>query len=286
MNDPRGSVEHAVSDELERLRRRAYGPGADIAGDAVAQARLSELETAQRRQPTSVVDAGAWTAAPMLERVRVFEPAERPTDGREHEPTKRDSVVGQSPTGGEQADGLARGGAAIPWPPAALETQLGGPRKERGRHILPWVISAGGVLVAAIAIGGLVLNEASELQPVARLTPQADSAEEAIPIDEEIARKWQVMDADFVWHGSYGAAEIWSATTAGPKQCLAVVVLGGTWKFNCTPPTIDTIADLDINPNLVPPAPSGEPASNIRFVLHDGVVDVYLVPHPDGGFYS
>src|SRR5688572_7114748 len=43
-------------DELERLQRRAYGPGADIAGDAAAMARLSELEAAQR-EPNPVVDA-------------------------------------------------------------------------------------------------------------------------------------------------------------------------------------------------------------------------------------
>jgi hypothetical protein len=93
------------------------------------------------------------------------------------------------------------------------------------------------------------------------------------------------MDADYVSYGSYGAAEIWSTTTPGPKQCLGVVVHGSTWRFFCTATTIDTIADIDIDPNLVPPTPSGEPASNIRFVLHDGVVDVYLAPHPDGGFY-
>ncbi len=96
--------------------------------------------------------------------------------------------------------------------------------------------------------------------------------------------EWGVVQ-DYVSHGSYGAAEIWSATTSGPKQCLAVVVNDSTWKFNCTSPTLDTVADIDIDPDMVPPAPSGEPASNIRFVLHDGVVDVYLAPKPEGGFY-
>ena len=57
------------SNELQRLRRRAYGPDADIAGDVAAQARLSELEAAQRRQLTPVVDAAALVAAPVPERV-------------------------------------------------------------------------------------------------------------------------------------------------------------------------------------------------------------------------
>ncbi len=66
MDAPRGSVELEEADELERLRRRAYGPDADIAGDAAAQARLSELEAAQRRQPTPVVDAAASGPRPGL----------------------------------------------------------------------------------------------------------------------------------------------------------------------------------------------------------------------------
>ena len=35
-------------DELAELRRRAYGPHADIATDPVAQARLHELEALER----------------------------------------------------------------------------------------------------------------------------------------------------------------------------------------------------------------------------------------------
>jgi hypothetical protein len=66
-DDPLGSVESAESDELKRLRRRAYGPDADIAGDAAAQARLSELEAAQRGQPSPAVDA-AGVAARLPER--------------------------------------------------------------------------------------------------------------------------------------------------------------------------------------------------------------------------
>jgi hypothetical protein len=58
MDGPLGSVEGVEAGELERLRRRAYGRDGDIAGDAAAQARLSELEAAQR-QPNPVVDAPA-----------------------------------------------------------------------------------------------------------------------------------------------------------------------------------------------------------------------------------
>jgi hypothetical protein len=78
MDDPVGWVEFADSDELERLRRRAYGPDADIVGDVAAQARLSELEAAQRRQLTPVVDAAAAISARVSERVPVPEPVGGP----------------------------------------------------------------------------------------------------------------------------------------------------------------------------------------------------------------
>ena len=76
MDAPRGSADFEESDELQRLRRRAYGPNADIAGDASAQARLSELEAAQRRERAPVVDTAAALRAPVSERVPVPEPLE------------------------------------------------------------------------------------------------------------------------------------------------------------------------------------------------------------------
>jgi hypothetical protein len=76
MDAPRGSVEFGETDELDRLRRRAYGPDADITGDPAAQARLSELEAAQQRQWTPGVDATAGVPAPAPEGARVPEPVE------------------------------------------------------------------------------------------------------------------------------------------------------------------------------------------------------------------
>lgn len=250
MDAPRGPFELTQSEELDRLRRRAYGPGADIAGDTDAQARLSDLEAAQSRPLTPDFAAAARFAAP--EHVRVSKPVDEPTNSRELDPTTR----------------------------TFLSTDRG-----RAVGIVAFVVALGALRVAAIAIGALVVNQASEPRPVAQLAAQLGTAQGAVPIDEESAREWDVTNATFVSHGSYGAAEIWTTTTPGAKQCLAVVVGAETWRFNCTAPTIDTIADIDIDSNMVPPAPSGEPTWNIRFVLHDGVVDVYLAPNPDGGYF-
>lgn len=76
MDGPLGSVEGVEAGELERLRRRAYGRDGDISGDVAAQARLSELEAAQRRQLTPVIDPAPSVPAPVPERVPLAEPAE------------------------------------------------------------------------------------------------------------------------------------------------------------------------------------------------------------------
>ena len=127
MDAPRGSVEFEQADELERLRRRAYGPDADIAGDAAAQARLSELEAAQRRQATPVGDAATGVPAPIPERVPVAETVEgsrsastsvpQPVGGAfaEHERAGT-SVIEQDPATGSTADSDAIDRApAVPW---------------------------------------------------------------------------------------------------------------------------------------------------------------------------
>jgi hypothetical protein len=64
MDAPSGPVDVAQAEELERLRRRAYGPDADIAGDAGAQARLAELEAAQRGPGADADTPAAATATP------------------------------------------------------------------------------------------------------------------------------------------------------------------------------------------------------------------------------
>ena len=170
MDAPRGSADFEESDELQRLRRRAYGPNADIAGDAAAQARLSELEAAERREHAPVVDAAAALRAPVSERVPVPEPFEgsrpastsvpQPVNGAsaEHEPDGG-SVTGQDPAGVPIADSEPTDGArSAPW--------------WRRRRLLPWVIAAVVVLAAAIGIGVFVVDESNRPTPVAQLTPQ------------------------------------------------------------------------------------------------------------------
>jgi len=207
------------------------------------------------------------------------------TNGRERAPTLGEHLRSQTLTDGERASGQASPGAPNPSAPAGRGTKPGDPDSGRVRRILLWVIAGVAVLVAAIVIGILVVNASSEPQPVARLAVQTDRG--SIPVDEEAAQTFEsveVTQADFVSHGSYGALDIWSATTP-EKNCLALVAGDHVSVFHCTEPTFDTIADFDIEPNLVPPGPSGEPAGDLRFILHDKVVHVYLAPDREGGSF-
>lgn len=159
-------------------------------------------------------------------------------------------------------------------------------RRARSRSILPWIVAALAVVVAAIAIVALVAGGAGQPRAAAQL-PADESVEGSFEIDEDV-EFFGLTASDFVSHGAYGALELWSATTMTPSdaRCLAIVSENRVSVFRCSAPTIDTIADFpSIDPSQVPPAPSGEPTSYLRFVLHDDVVDVHLAPNPDGGYY-
>jgi hypothetical protein len=164
-----------------------------------------------------------------------------------------------------------------------IQTEPRAPDRGFVRRFLPWIIAAVAVLAAAIAIAVIVVDRSNDPQPVAQLAAQPGSSE-TIPIDEEFARASNFTAADFVFHGSYGALGIWSVTE-GEARCLALVAESHISVFNCSAPTVDTIADFNIDPQLVPPAPSGERTAQLRFVHHDDVVDVYLAPRPEGGYY-
>ena len=81
MDGPLGSVDFADAEELARLRRRAYGPDADIAGDAPAQARLSELEPPNAGNRLVLADTAPGTPAADPQPGPFPEPAEVPRSG-------------------------------------------------------------------------------------------------------------------------------------------------------------------------------------------------------------
>jgi hypothetical protein len=282
MDAPRGSADFEESDELQRLRQRAYGPNADIAGDAVAEARLSELEAAQRRARAPVVDTVAALRAPVSGRVSAPDPLEG---------SQQASTSVPQPVHGAPADREPDGGLVAEQDPVEAPTADPGPIEGarsapwwRRRRLLPWAIAAVVVLAAAIIIVVFVGEDSNQPEPVAQLTPQGQPAPASIPPDDDVLKAYGLTVADFVSYGAYGPLQVWSTTKLENKRCLAEVIEDHISVFECTAPTVDTIADFNIEPTLLPPTPSGRLSPYVRFVLHDDVVDVYRLG--SGEFYG
>jgi hypothetical protein len=156
----------------------------------------------------------------------------------------------------------------------------------RRRRLLTWAIAGVALLAAAIAIGiVVVVDDSNQPQPVARLTPQGQPGPASIPVDDDVPVRYGLTVADFVSYGAYGPLQIWSTTKLENQRCIAVLHEDHISVFECTAPSVDTIADIDMDPNELPPTPSGELSPYVRFVLHDDVVDVYR-PKEAGEFYG
>ena len=154
------SMDAATREEFAALRRRAYGPNADIADDPVALARLRELEERHDRGSTPA------TAARMAEAEVLFGPrASRPESSvppAAQAPSALDIAVSSAEP--QRAEAHA---CATPTPPRI------------GRALLiGWAAS---IVAVAIVVGALVFGLAS-LRPVSAVT----GARQVASLDEPI----------------------------------------------------------------------------------------------------
>ncbi len=144
------------ADELAVLRARAYGPHADIHADAVALARLRELEDAERAALVSAVVASA--------------PSPEPESGAAVE-----EVIERDPV------------AHLSEPPAVAAPTS--PRPISTAWIVAWAAS---VLVVALVVGGMVFALAS-IRPVSAATGATQVASLTDPAelsDTPWVRQW------------------------------------------------------------------------------------------------
>jgi hypothetical protein len=214
------------------LRRRAYGPDADIDADPVARARLAKLEHEFAEEGQRLADRGSLHS-------------------------RTSTVAPHAPVDGTSPPGSARTSGAMP------------------------VIAISASVVAALALGALLLERLEQPQSVARFEAldQVPRGTALPNLDAEDFRVFGLTAPVFVPHGEYGALDLWSTTDDRGRQCLAVSVGGELLGFHCTAPTIDTFVDVVGMNSVLPEAPEGGRIpfeSTIRFVLHDDVIEVFL----------
>lgn len=222
------------ADELAALRRRAYGPDADIQADPRALARLEELE-----QESSPFAHG--------EQDQTRAPSDRrpPRDGAGH--------------------------MAPAAEPARVARWSG----------VAGIIAVVASIIAALALGALAIDRLTEPRPLARFTALPEPPQgTALPLlRPELFGFLHESDRVFVSYGEFGALDLWRTTDARGRQCLVVSVGGAVPGFDCTVPDIETIVSLRSQNSWVPANPDGGPIPNgstLRFVLDDGVIEVYV----------
>ena len=248
LSPARARANNEDMDELERLQRRAYGPGADIAGDAAAMARLSELEAAQR-QPNPVVDA---PAAPWWRRRRWL------------------AILGSA------IAALALIAALVAWMSQLLAPESTPIQTDTSTaKMLPPVPDAHGRGTLVLAPDYVLALKSFGADADEPKDPHGTLNSLGLSTDE--LGRYEDFRGLSVWSGEsrYGTACL---LVAHPRQGLRE----GIGDEGCSPEGLDTIAELEVGGNdrdgystggIFADLPTG---SLIRFVLRDEHVDVYV----------
>ena len=243
--------------ELDDLRRRAYGPHPDIQADAAALARLTELEAALGGSPPGAADAGVGTSATT--------PEAAPRDDSVWAQSDPDGLDAESPPE-EEAD-AGRLWSAWHWLTATP-----------ARRIVAAALTAALVITPAVAwiIG-----------------PHPDATLRAIE-DEPDGVVLSLLDflgadpepASIRGYEPYRGYQPWFSVEKGGRQCLMLVEPNGPAVdgANCVPPGVELFADSTawrlLGDNLQNRLPHG---SMVRFHYRGDSVDVYLYPSSDEG---
>lgn len=239
--------------ELDDLRKRAYGPDADILRDPDALRRLHELEAQVRADepaPTFSAAAPAQTAPQDPASAAAAEP-----------PTAMPHPASPAPTGETPA---IRGAS----PPR---------RWWRRVPVWGWVAAVGvaGVIVGVASSASLTPRADTTLAPIGHMQPGLE-ATWALSVEP-----WLTNDTPPVQHESLDKLRVLSATSAEGVSCLVVTWPSNWSDVSCTPqgltPVVDFVAYRGGPQPLDTPLAEG---TVIRFELHGDVVDVTMREAP------
>lgn len=250
------------SRELADLRRRAYGPDADIQRDPAAQQRLHELEELARVASSGPDgDLGRPPdAAPAMIDVEEIPPSRSDAgDGGEDHADEASvpTVVGREST------------EPVPAPPA------GSPPRPWWRRVPLWSIAAVVGLAAGIAVG-LAWQTDAEASPDVTLDIAPDGGQRGEGFTENLDY-WGIDGGSVVPHDPYDVIEVWTARTVDESRCLMLSYEGQFLSATCSGAGLDPILDFTVydgmSMELDTPLPDG---TVIRFVGREGHVDVWV----------
>ncbi|WP_127474564.1 hypothetical protein [Microbacterium sulfonylureivorans] len=247
------------SRELDDLRRRAYGPDADIHRDPVAQQRLHELEELAR---VAAVDSDGGPA--------VEPPAIAVVLGED--PPRRDAAGDRSPEGEASAPPAADPDPSV----AASESPPPGSRRRPWWRRIPlWSVAAVLGVAAGIAVG-LAWQTDSEVPPDATLEVAPDSGARGDGFRENLDY-WGIDGGSVVPHDAYDAIDVWTARSVDESRCLMLSYEGQFLSATCSGAGLDPILDFTVydgmSIELETPLPVG---TVIRFMGREGRVDVWV----------
>lgn len=240
------------ADELADLRRRAYGPDADIHGDPEALRRLEELE--QRARPV---------AAPPGQPRGEEAPGDIEESAAEQASESPDAIVPESDEHGtdEAPATEAPGTAVVPW----------------WRRPSIWAVAA-----VSLVVGGVLSAAAVAWSTPPPLDPP--DATLAIRGGGEVdpgwlasVRSWGVDPDSLARFEEYDVLGVWSGITANDDRCLLLSYRREIFRAACATAGLDPVLDLYADEGWLftlnePLLPGGV----IRFVAHPESVDVWF----------
>lgn len=247
------------SKELDTLRRRAYGPDADISRDPVAQQRLSELEDLARTPNSESVQTP--------DRVPVASHADSAGEEPAGDPLTSAAPSTPAPAGAEpeRPPSTSRPAPrAVPW----------------WRRIPLWAVGTVAGLVIGIVVG-LAWPTDSEPPPDLTLGVDPGGGERGAGFTENLDY-WGVDPGTVVPHEGYDAIQVWTALGIEGSRCILLSHDGSFLSATCSGAGLDPVLDFTVydgmSLDLDTPLPVG---TVIRFVGHEGSVDVWV--RPPGG---
>ncbi|MGC5222553.1 hypothetical protein ACPW96_08120 [Micromonospora sp. DT81.3] len=258
MGGTQASPSRADLAELAELRRRAYGPEADIGGDAVACARLIELEAA-------------------LGFANALRPVEESGSANEwRDASETESIPGRMPVG------VAAESPAEPGPVQHSARQMQAPRWWQRRAA---ILVDLGVAVATLGVLASVLSPPSS---DVTLHPRTD-----VPVEASVElgsadelNYLGISPGDVRLYDEFRGLNIWSGPRGTSTTCMFVTTdARPRWRVDCSPwngePTIDLVKYRESSRLSGIEAWGDMPVgSMIRLILRDGVVLAQTVDAP------